>query len=174
MGRLDRTNQKGLLLEAVAEQLRHGRLDEAHGALHSALDMCGARQPCAHDADMHGFLGLVLHAELLALQGLPGPAASYLHRALESSEVLFGKRRAPPNAAALVGGREGWAASAGCFGACCSSCLGCLELLLTPIGIGDDTSRQLLSEKLGSMAAAVRASGTAKTVPGAKKNHIIK
>ena len=118
----------------------------------------------------------VLHAELLTLQGLPGPAASYLHRALESSEVLFGKRHAPPKTPLPWPAAGRWAASAGWFEACCSSCLGCLELgaAFDPLGIGDDTSRQLLSEKLGSMAAAVRASGTAKTVPGSKKNHIIK
>ena len=121
----------------------------------------------------------VLHAELLALQGLPGPAASYLHRALESSEVIFGKRHAPPNAAALSGGRAGRqvclgpaAQTAGCFGACPQ--LSGIGFAFDLLGIGDDASRQLLSEKLGSMATAVRASGTAKTIPESKNNHIIK
>ncbi len=65
-------NGKGLLVEFVAEAIAQGRHDDACDELFEALQMCPAEHPCNHDGDLHGYLGVAMHARLRARLGLAG------------------------------------------------------------------------------------------------------
>ena len=109
MAVLDRQHQTSWVLATVMESMRAARrvgrgYEEAVEYLRTMLPGCDGQTPCAHAPELHGMLGLVLHAQL-RLASLHGA------RAQNASEVQLSAVSLTPTDGATIGGTAGGAVS---------------------------------------------------------------